>query len=121
MRDSSKDPSTEASKVTSGNLCAAYLQGFIAGSMVTQRSDSPATDAENETFSERAIRTRAESYVRRHEDRRRQTHCIGDEVPVSVVVEAIVEYLKSQPDEPDITAHAIVHEALVRRFPCAQP
>lgn len=105
-----------------GTLCVAYLQGFIAGSTVAgvQREDSTAADTGGETFSDRAARTRAESYIRRVKALQRGAHCIGDDVPVSAVLEAINAHLESKPDEVDITDHALVHEALVRHFPCPQ-
>ncbi|MGH8166568.1 MAG: Rap1a/Tai family immunity protein, partial [Woeseiaceae bacterium] len=105
------DPATNSTDDINGTLCVAYLQGFIAGSTVAgvQKTDPVATDTGDETFSERAVRTRAESYVRRYEERLHRTHCVGDDVPVHAVVEAITAYLESQPDDPDITAHAIVH------------
>lgn len=121
LSDKWNGSSGEASELTCGNLCAAYLQGFIAGSGRAERSASSTPDPDVETFSERAVRTRVESHVRRYEDSRQRAHCIGEDVPVSDVAEAILEYLDSRSNEPEITASAIVHEALVRRFPCEQP
>lgn len=100
-----------------GLVCIAYLQGYLAGTRLARGPGDEAA-ASTESFAERAIRTRAASYLRRIEDGRSGDYCIGRDVAPGVVVDAIVGYLGARPDATEVAPHAIVHEALMRQFPC---
>lgn len=106
----------DGSVAADGTICIAYLQGFIAGTTLLQ----DAGVGEDETFAERAIRTRAAPYVRRVESGRDGAYCLGDDVTPSAVLEAINERLEAGPEDSEVTAHDIVHEALIQRFPCEE-
>lgn len=105
-----------------GLVCLAYLQGFIAGTRLARerRVDTPASSGEAESFSERAIRTRARSYLRGIESRRADDYCIGSDVPAGEVIDAIIAYVGSRAEDAEVTAHDLVHEALIEHFPCAE-
>lgn len=112
----------EASSPDDGTVCIAYVQGVIAGTRMArdQQPGPAASGSEDESFTDRAIRTRAGTYLRRIDDSQRRDYCIAGDVPASAVLDALTERLAATPDDSNLTAHDIVHEALVQRFPCAE-
>lgn len=100
-----------------GIVCIAYLQGFLAGTRLA-RGPQASAEASAESFAERAIRTRAGSYLRRIEEGRSGDYCIRGDVAPGEVVDAIVAYLDAHPDASEVAPHNIVHETLMRQFPC---
>lgn len=111
----------DVSEPADGMVCVAYVQGFIAGTAVSGGvpTDGAAADAADETLTERAIRTRASSYLRRVENSE-AGYCIDDDVPASAVLEALIEHLEANPDDPEVTTEYLVHQALIQRFPCTE-
>ena len=103
-------------------FCIRYIQGFIDGAVATDDRvlSSVAGEYEKEeTFSERAIRTRLGSRVARYGATSYAGYCLGDPVPLREVVEHVVEDSLN----PTLTAaHPLAREfvyAILRtRYPC---
>lgn len=106
-----------------GQYCIRYIQGFIDGAVATDVRVMLNIEAESggeETFTERAIRTRM---IDRTPERRAAGYaefCLGDPVPLVEVVARVVadldERMKSM-DSPG-TARDVVYESLRRNYPC---
>ena len=106
-----------------GQNCIRYIQGFIDGAVATDVRVMLNMEAEangDESFTERAIRTRV---IDRTSQRRAAGYaefCLGDPVPLLEVVIKVVadldERMKSM-DSPG-TARDVVYESLRRHYPC---
>ena len=107
-----------------GIFCVRYIQGFIDGAVATDERVTYNVASEfdrDETFSERAIRTRLGSRIASYGSSYYAEFCLGEPIPLKAVVEAIVAELA---DPERIKSHAlardVVYETLRREFPCAQ-
>lgn len=98
-------------------VCVAYVQGFIDGTSGGQAVGAAAPADAAESLTERAIRTRAGSYLRRV-DGPAPGYCIGDDVPVGIVLQGLIEHLEANPDGDSMAS--LVQEALVHHFPCTE-
>lgn len=104
-----------------GALCLAYMQGFIAGSGTADAAPETSRDAasEDESFTDRAVRTRLGTLrlqqIRSIGD---GGHCLDDDVAAVKVVEKIADYLKEHPESLELTDADAVREALVHHYPC---
>jgi hypothetical protein len=110
----------DAAGAADGNLCLAFLQGFLAGGRTTG-SDMPAGTASQEqgSFLERATQTRLGAP--RMRDMRGITegdYCLDQDTQISEVVRMVTDHLTSQPEAVDLTDAWAVREALTRNFPC---
>jgi hypothetical protein len=103
-----------------GQRCMAYIQGLLdgvvmAGKPLTQAAAPPAP--ENETFSERAYRTR----LRERERNVPQPDpgvCVADEVPTAEVVRQVISHIDENPPAAGDNAATAVLAALRARFRC---
>ncbi|MEJ2255941.1 MAG: Rap1a/Tai family immunity protein [Woeseiaceae bacterium] len=109
-----------------GEYCVRYIQGFIDGAIATDvrvMLNMEAEKDEEETFTERAIRTRiidrdmllrASGYAE---------FCLGDPVPLAEVVSRVVADLDQRIKATDSsgTARDAVYESLRRNYPCEAP
>ena len=105
-----------------GQYCLRYIQGFIDGAVATdvRVMVNMESESDEETFTERAIRTRM---IDRTEQRRAAGYaefCLGDPVPLEEVVTKVVADLDERTKSLDGsgTARDIVYESLRRNFPC---
>lgn len=101
-------------------VCTAYLQGFLAGVIVKDRAlrdEGPAVG--EETFSERAARTRGGGRTATILGRRGEgpLFCIGESVSAADIVAKVEEYFEALALPPEGRYEAL-HEALVAAFPC---
>jgi hypothetical protein len=105
-----------------GQLCLAFVQGFIAGADTSADAVNPRSattpSSEKESFAERAARTRLGTLRLQQIRSKYARYCIGDEVTAVEVVEKVTDYLQDHPTAADVTAHDAVREALVHSFPC---
>jgi hypothetical protein len=106
-----------------GQYCIRYIQGFIDGALATDvrvMLNAESALGRNESFSERAMRTRAPS----REDRFRASSlagfCLGDPLPLRDVVNIVVADLAALPDGAGLDAPAmeIVYASLNLHYPC---
>jgi hypothetical protein len=105
-----------------GQYCVRYIQGFIDGAIATDVRVMLNMEAERgeETFSERAIRTRI---IDRNSLTRAAGYaefCLGDPVPLVEVVTKVVADLDERVKATDSpgTARDAVYESLRRHYPC---
>ena len=112
-------------EATDGQYCVRYIQGFIDGAIATDARvmlNAENTASGNETFAERAMRTRMPGRVDRSRAAKLAGFCLGDPVPLRDVVDVVVADLADQrnsmtKDEP---AMEVVYKSLLKNFPCKQ-
>ena len=103
-------------------FCIRYIQGFIDGAVATDdrvmRNVADEYEKE-ETFSERATRTRLGSRIERYGASSYAGYCLGDPVPLKEVVEHVVE---DSGDAKLTAAHPLardlVYATLRTHYPC---
>ena len=103
-------------------FCIRYIQGFIDGAVATDdrvRNSVAGEYEKEETFSERAIRTRLGSRLERFGATSYAGYCLGNPVPLQEVVEKVVE----NAGDPKMTAahplaRELVYATLRTHYPC---
>lgn len=104
-----------------GALCLAFVQGFLAGvdtPPVSLHQDGTRTSAsEDETFTQRAIRTRLGDGRLQDLQSKDPAYCV-DEISAIAVIAAVATYLRDHEQAQQLTKPEAVHEALVHNFPC---
>ena len=114
----------DASNVDS-EYCVRYIQGFIDGAVATDVRVMLNMDAEKEeeTFTERAIRTRMIDRDLQLRAAGYAEFCLGDPVPLAEVVGKVVADLEQRVKAMDSsgTARDVVYESLRRNYPCEAP
>ena len=103
-------------------FCVRYVQGFIDGAVATDARvlENIATEFEkDETFAERAIRSRIGSRVNRRGPTVYADFCLGEPDSLEEVVEKVVNDLANREvlDE-DLLARDAVFSTLRREYPC---
>ena len=107
-----------------GVFCVRYIQGFIDGAVATdERVTNNVADEydRQESFSERAIRTRLGSRLERFGTYYAE-FCLGEPVPLKTVVELVIadlENTKRIANQP--LARDFVYTTLRNQFPCEAP
>lgn len=103
-------------------FCVRYIQGFIDGAVATdERVTRNVIDeyGEEESFSQRAARTRIGNRLARYGSSVYAEFCLGDPVPLREVVEHVVddavneELVRSMP-----LARDLVYRTLRTHYPC---
>ena len=104
-----------------GIFCIRYIQGFIDGAVATDERvtyNVAAEYAREETFTERAIRTRLGRRVERFPSYYAD-FCLGEPVPLAVVVELVIADLTDSERSARLPlARDLVYATLRREFPC---
>ena len=103
-------------------FCIRYIQGFIDGAVATDDrvlSNVAGEYEREETFSERAMRTRLGTRYERYGATSYAGYCLGDPVPLQEVVEHIVE----DSGNPTLAAahplaRELVYASLRTHYPC---
>ena len=111
----------EDSDSVDGQYCIRYIQGFIDGAIATDVRVMLNVEAERkESFSERAIRTRAPDRNLQRRAAGYAEFCLGDPVPLVEVVTKVVGDLNERLKALDTagTARDVVYESLRRHYPC---
>lgn len=106
-----------------GAMCRGFVHGYLLGAEGAPPFPDATGDADagtaRESYSERALRTRiSPAYVRRATSVEPVTYCLGDSIVLADVIQAIADYLESNPEAAGIIEPPMVQEALTRRFPC---
>ena len=107
-----------------GVFCVRYIQGFIDGAVATdERVTNNVADEydRDETYSQRAIRTRLGSRLERFGTYYAE-FCLGEPVPLRTVVELVIADLdntKRIANQP--LARDFVYTTLRTQFPCETP
>ena len=105
-----------------GIFCVRYIQGFIDGAVATdERVTYNVADEydREETFTERAIRTRLGSRIDRYGPSYYAEFCLGEPVPLAEVARVVIaDLLKLESLEGRELARDVVYETLRREYPC---
>ncbi len=106
-----------------GIFCVRYIQGFIDGAVVTDERVTYNVANEydrDETFTERAIRTRLGSRIDRYGPSYYAEFCLGEPLPLAEVARRVIADLLALEDlEGRELAREVVYETLRREYPCA--
>ncbi len=107
---------------TDGVFCVRYIQGFIDGAVATDErvTQNVADEYErDESFTERAIRTRLGNRLSRYGPSYYAEFCLGDPVPLAEVVQNVVDRLSDTALVANqVKARDLVYETLRRDYPC---
>ncbi len=105
-----------------GIFCVRYIQGFIDGAVATDErvtNNVAAELDEQESFTERALRTRVGNRLELYGPSYYAEFCLGEPVPLAEVVEKVVTELE---DNDLVAAHPsardLVYHALRTEYPC---
>jgi len=116
--DKYQDPAAEADRI----FCLRYIQGFIDGAVATDERvmSNVANEYESEeSFTERAKRTRIGARLERYGATVYADYCLGDPVPLSEVVAHVVEDAQDAELVARIPlARELVFRALRMHYPC---
>ena len=115
----------DAADTPDGLYCIRYIQGFIDGAVATDARvmmNLEAEEAGDESFTERAVRTRAPDREAQKRASVYAEYCLGDLVSLQDVIEKVVLDLSQRKHlEPELTAREAVYVSLRHRYPCEQP
>ena len=105
-----------------GIFCVRYIQGFIDGAVATDERVAYNVANEydrDETFTERAIRTRLGSRIDRYGPSYYAEFCLGEPVPLAEVARVVIADLLELEDlEGRELARDVVYATLRDEFPC---
>ena len=105
-----------------GIFCVRYIQGFIDGAVATdERVTYNVADEydREETFTERAIRTRLGSRIDRYGPSYYAEFCLGEPVPLAEVARVVIADLMKLDDLDGYElARDVVYMTLRREYPC---
>ncbi|HKJ53587.1 MAG TPA: Rap1a/Tai family immunity protein [Gammaproteobacteria bacterium] len=105
-----------------GIFCVRYIQGFIDGAVVTdERVTMNVSDeyTREETFAQRAIRTRLGTHLERFGSSYFAEFCLGEPIPLAEVVDHIVTRLEGIEFKPQMPlAREFVYRVLRDDYPC---
>jgi hypothetical protein len=105
-------------------FCVRYIQGFIDGAVATDEMVTQNVVGEfdkEETFSERAARTRIGRRLERFGSSVYAEFCLGDPVPLKEVVEHVVEDATDpQRVSENPLARDLVYGTLREHYPCPE-
>ena len=103
-------------------LCLAFMQGFIAGTDAAPLQNPAVSDArkppKDESFSERATRTRLSTLQLMQLRANQPAYCLDDELSAVDIVETVAGFLESHEEVLHLTNAEAVYAALVHEFPC---
>jgi len=105
-----------------GIFCVRYIQGFIDGAVATDERVTMNVVEEyskDETFTQRAIRTRLGSNLEYYGASYFAEFCLGEPVPLAEVVDHVVTRLEQLDFNPQVPlARDFVYQVLRDDYPC---
>ncbi|MDZ4729971.1 MAG: Rap1a/Tai family immunity protein [Xanthomonadales bacterium] len=105
-----------------GTFCVRYIQGFIDGAVATDERVTLSVSDEyerDETFTERATRTRIGTRVKRYGASVYAGYCLGDPLPLRDVVRKVVADLADAGKvSASPLARDLVYSTLTSAYPC---
>jgi Rap1a immunity proteins len=103
-------------------LCIAYIQGFIDGAIVTdERVAENVAKEDDETFAERAIRTRLGPRLKHKNPSFYAEFCLGAPVPLKEITDRIIHDLLDRDFVSDEQrANQVVYRTLREQYPCSE-
>ena len=111
-----KDPAAPEAR-----QCVLYVKGFLDGAVATDArvAENVATEIEREeSFTERAIRTRVINRLEQYGPSAYAEFCVGQPDPIAEVVLHVIEELDRYEDLEGMQAQTIVYASLRRHYPC---
>ena len=103
-------------------FCVRYIQGFIDGAVATDERVARNLIGEydkEESFSERAARTRIGNRLERFGASVYADYCLGDPVPLKEVVEHVVQDATDPGRvEANLLARDLVYQTIREHYPC---
>ena len=102
-------------------LCIYYVKGFLDGAVATDArvaENVVAEIEEEESFAERAIRTRVGSRLRDYGPSVYAEFCVGQPDPVAEVIQHVNEEMDRYDDLEGVQAQKVVYASLRRHYPC---
>jgi len=102
------------------NVCAYYIQGFLAGarSTITVTTTSPGESIDQwSSFAERAYRTRVSSLSDSRQATDVNQFCLPDDESLDQVIEVLLKSMSSPVETIDILKARFVH-VLKAKYPC---
>ncbi len=106
------------------SLCVFYVKGFLDGAVATDgrvAENVAAEISEQDSFSERAIRTRVIDRLNRFGPSVYAEFCVGQPDPIAEVVQHVIEELDRHDDLDGVKAQTIVYDSLRRHYNCTPP
>lgn len=103
------------------SACSLYITGFLDGAMTTDPRVAENVAEEinrQETFSERAIRTRVSRRLVNAGPTAYADFCVDPEVPVNDVISDVVTALQARDSLLGVDAQTVVYDALRENYPC---
>lgn len=103
-------------------FCVRYIQGFIDGAVATDENvlnNVTEEFQEDETFGERAARTRIGARLKRYGPSVYADYCFGDPMPLAEVVEHVVADLADGSASDYPLARDVVYRSLRTHYPCS--
>ena len=101
--------------------CITYVKGFLDGAVATDArvAENVASEYDKEeTFSERAIRTRIIDRLNRFGPSVYAEFCVGQPDPIADVVRHVIEEFDFYDDLEGVQAQQVVYASLRRHYPC---
>ena len=101
--------------------CATYVKGFLDGAVATDArvAENVASEFDDEeTFTERAIRTRIIDRMNRFGPSVYADFCVGQPDPIADVLLHVVEELERYDGLSGVQAQDVVYASLLRHYPC---
>lgn len=101
--------------------CELYIAGFLDGALATDErvAQNVAKELEGEeTFTERALRTRVGERMLRHGPSVYAEYCIGEPVPIAEVIELLRREISERPPRQDDLARDAMYALLREHYPC---
>jgi hypothetical protein len=101
--------------------CILYVKGFLDGAVATDGrvAENVASEIEREeTFTERAIRTRVINRLEKYGPSAYAEFCVGRPDPIADVVLHVIEELDRYEDLEGVQAQTVVYASLRRHYPC---
>ena len=102
-------------------LCIYYVKGFLDGAVATDGRVAENVVAEivaEETFTERAIRTRVGNRLRDYGASFYAGFCVGQPDPIADVTLHVIEELERYDELDGLSAQMVVYDSLRRHYPC---
>jgi hypothetical protein len=128
---SSKELASHCNKLSAhpdgvdGQYCIRYIQGFIDGAIATDARvmlNAENAISGNETFAQRAMRTRMPGRADLSRAAKLAGFCLGDPLPLRDIVNVVVADLEAQQltEAKDEPAMEVVYKSLLKNYPCKQ-
>lgn len=102
-------------------LCVYYVKGFLDGAVATDGrvAENVASEIEEEeSFTERAIRTRVGNRLKKFGPSVYAEFCVGQPDPIADVVLHVIEELDRYDSLEGVQAQTVVYDSLRRHYPC---